>query len=110
MDYCSIGSNSTSEAESQTDLQSEFTDSAYSRKRFSTIGSRSRVNQTMKLGMLWDDSSFDSTPRTIKESGVHWHISNAQQCHARVVSTDFVLDAGDLFVVQINELQENGTL
>ena len=110
LDYCSIGSNSTSEAESQTDLQSEFTDSAYSRKRFSTIGSRSRVNQTMKLGMLWDDSSFDSTPRTIKESGVHWHISNAQQCHARVVSTDFVLDAGDLFVVQINELQENGTL
>jgi hypothetical protein len=110
LDYCSIGSNSTAEAESQTDLQTEFTDSAYSRKRFSTQGSRSRVSQTMKLGMLWDDSSFDSTPRTIKESGVHWAVSGTTKCHARVVSTDFVLDAGDLFVVQINELQENGTL
>ena len=110
LDYCSIGSSSTSEAESQTDLQAEFTDSAYSRKRFSTQGSRSRVSQTMKLGMLWDDSSFDSTPRTIKESGVHWAVSGTTKCHARVVSTDFVLDAGDLFVVQINELQENGTL
>ena len=110
LDYCSIGSNSTSEAESQTDLQAEFTDSAYARKRFSTQGSRSRVNQTMKLGMLWDDSSFDATPRTIKEAGVNWAISGTTKCHARVVSTDFVLDAGDLFVVQINELQENGTL
>ena len=110
LDYCSLGSNSTSEAESQTDLQAEFTDSAYARKRFSTQGSRSRVNQTMKLGMLWDDSSFDATPRTIKEAGVNWAISGSTKCHARVVSTDFVLDAGDLFVVQINELQENGTL
>jgi hypothetical protein len=110
LDYCSIGSSSTSEAESQTDLQSEFTDTAYSRKRFSTVGSRSRVNQTMKLGMLWDDSSFDATPRTIKEAGVNWASTGTLKCHARVVSTDFVLDAGDLFVVQINELQENGTL
>ena len=110
LDYCSIGSNSTAEAESQTDLQTEFTDSAYSRKRFSTQGSRSRVSQTMKLGMLWDDTSFDATPKTIKESGVHWAATGTTKCHARVVSTDFVLDAGDLFVVQINELQENGTL
>ena len=110
LDYCSIGTSSTAEAESQTDLQSEFTDTAYARKQFSTVGSKSRVNQTMKLGMLWDDTAFDSTPVTIKESGVHWHLSDASKCHARVVSTDFVLDAGDLFVVQINELQENGTL
>jgi|TARA_R110002074_G_scaffold344668_1_gene515044 hypothetical protein len=110
LDYCSVGSNSTAEAESQTDLQTEFTDTAYARKRFSTQGSRSRVNQTMKLGMLWDDSSFDATPRTIKEAGVHWAVTGTTKCHARVVSTDFVLDAGDLFVVQINELQENGTL
>lgn len=110
LDYCSVGSSSTAEAESQTDLQTEFTDTAYARKRFSTQGSRSRVNQTMKLGMLWDDSSFDATPRTIKEAGVNWAISGTTKCHARVVSTDFVLDAGDLFVVQINELQENGTL
>jgi hypothetical protein len=110
LDYSSIGTSSTAEAESQTDLQTEFTDTAYARKRFSTQGSRSRVNQTMKLGMLWDDTSFDSTPVTIKESGVHWALTGSLKCHARVVSTDFVLDAGDLFVVQINELQENGTL
>jgi hypothetical protein len=64
----------------------------------------------MKLGMLWDSSDFDSVPVTIRESGVHWHLTDASKCHARVVSTDFSLDTGDLFVVQINELQENGTL
>lgn len=110
LDYSSIGTSATAEAESQTDLQAEFGDAAYARLQFSVSGSRSRVNQTMKLGMLWDDSSFDSTPVTIREAGAHWHVSDASKCHARVVSTDFVLDAGDLFVVQINELQENGTL
>ena len=60
--------------------------------------------------MLWTGGSFDALPRTIKEAGVHWHLTDASKCHARVVSTDFVLDSGDLFVVQINELQENGTL
>jgi len=60
--------------------------------------------------MLWDEDDFDAVTRTIKEAGVHWHLSDASKCHARVVSTDFVLDSGDLFVVQINELQENGTL
>ena len=110
LNWSSIGTSATSESESQTDLQTEFTDSAYARKVFSTGGSRNRVNQTMKLGMLWDDTSFDSVPVTIREAGVHWHLSDASKCHARVVSTDFVLDAGDLFVVQINELQENGTL
>jgi hypothetical protein len=110
LNWNSLGSNSTAEAESQTDLQAEFTDTAYTRKVFSTAGSRTRTNQTMKLGMLWTGTDFDALPRTIKESGVHWHLSDSSKCHARVVSTDFVLDAGDLFVVQINELQENGTL
>jgi hypothetical protein len=110
LDYCSLGTSSTAEAESQTDLQTEFADAAYARKQFSTVGSRSRTNQTMKLGMLWTGASFDALPVTIKEAGVHWHLSDALKCHARVVSTDFVLSTGDLFVVQINELQENGTL
>jgi len=110
LNWNSLGSNSTAEAESQTDLQAEFTDTAYSRKVFSSAGSRSRVNQTMKLGMLWTGTDFDALPRTIKESGVHWALTGTTKCHARVVSTDFVLDSGDLFVVQINELQENGTL
>ena len=110
LDYCSLGSSSVAEAESQTDLTTEFTDSAYARKRFSTEGSRQRTNVTMKMGMLWSDSSFDSIPVTIKEAGIHWASTGTTKCHARVVSTDFALDAGDLFVVQINELQENGTL
>lgn len=110
LDWSSLGTSATAESESQTDLQAEFTDAAYTRRVFSTGGSRNRVNQTMKLGILWDDTSFDSVPVTIRESGVHWHLSDASKCHARVVSTDFVLDAGDLFVVQVNELQENGTL
>ena len=110
LNWNSLGSSSTAEAESQTDLQSEFTDTAYARKVFSSAGSKSRVNQTMKLGMLWTGASFDGLPRTIKESGVHWALTGTTKCHARVVSTDFVLDSGDLFVVQINELQENGTL
>ena len=110
LNWCSLGSSSTAESESQTDLQAEFADAAYARKVFSTAGVRTRVNQTMKLGMLWTEASFDALPRTIREAGVHWHLSDASKCHARVVSTDFVLDSGDLFVVQINELQENGTL
>lgn len=110
LNFSSIGSSATAEAESQTDLITEFTDTAYARKVFSTSGSRLRNNVTMKLGMLWDEDSFDATPRTIRESGVHWHLSDSAKCHARVVSSDFALDSGDLFVVQINELSENGTL
>ena len=110
LNWNSLGSSSTAESESQTNLQSPFTDAAYARKVFSTAGSRTRVNQTMKLGMLWDITSFDASPRTIREAGVHWGLTGTTNCHARVVSTDFILSTGDLFVVQINELQENGTL
>jgi hypothetical protein len=110
LDWASLGSSSTSEDEIQTDLIAEFTDTAYARQVFSTQGSQQRVNQTGKLGMLWDDTSFDATPRTIREAGIHWHLTNSASCHARVVSTDFILNAGDLFVSQISELQENGTL
>jgi len=110
LDWNSIGTSATAESESQTDLISEFTDAAYARKVFSTAGSSARVNQTMRLGMLWDSDSFDAAPVTIRESGIHWALTGTLKCHARVVSTDFVLDTGDLFVIQINELQENGTL
>lgn len=110
LDWNSIGSSATAESESQTDLQTEFTNALYARKVFSTAGSSARVNQTMKLGMLWDSGSFNTLPTTIRESGIHWALTGTLKCHARVVSTAFVLDSGDLFVVQINELQENGTL
>lgn len=109
-DWASLGSSGTSEDEIQTDLIAEFTDSAYARRVFSVEGSLQRVNQTAKYGMLWDDTNFDATPRSIREAGIHWHISNGSSCHARVVSTQFDLNAGDLFVSQISELQENGTL
>ena len=112
IDYMSLGTSSTSESESQTDLQSEFTDTAYARLQLSvaTGGQRKRVNQTMRCGMLWDDTNFDSVPVTIREAGLHWHLSDSSKCHARVASTDFIMDTGNLFVAQMNELQENGTL
>lgn len=110
LDYSGLGSSSTAESESQTDLIAEFTDTAYARLQFSVSGSRTRLNQTMKLGMLWDDTSFDATPRTIREAGVFWSLAASLNCHARVVSTDFILNAGDLFVVQTNETQANGTI
>jgi len=110
LDHASLGNSDSAEQESQTDLQAEFTDTAYARKVFSTVGTRQRVNETMKLGMLWDDTSFDGTPRTIKEAGVHWSLAASAACHARVVSTDFILNAGDIFTSQINESTANGTL
>ena len=67
LNWNSLGSSSTAEAESQTDLQSEFTDTAYARKVFSTAGSRSRVNQTMKLVILCIATSLEATPRIKKE-------------------------------------------
>lgn len=109
-DWASLGNSSSSESEAQTDLVSEFTDTAYARKQFSVEGQQARTNQTAKYGMLWDDTSFDATPRSIYEAGIHWHLTNSNSCHARVVSTLFTLNAGDLFVSQISELQENGVL
>jgi len=65
------------------------------------------LNQTAKYGVLWDDTDFDATPRNILESGLHWHTTDTAKMHARVTFTQFTLNAGDLFVIQINELQEN---
>lgn len=110
LDYSSIGTSGAAESESQTDLTAEDTGGSYVRKQFSVSGSRARVGQTMKLGMLWDEGDVSAVPIIIRESGVHWHVSTASTCHARVVSTPFTLDTGDLFVIQVNELHENGTL
>jgi hypothetical protein len=110
LDYNSLGTSSTAESASQTDLVAEDSGGSYARKRFSTEGSRARVNQTAKYGMLWTDTDVSTTPLGIKEAGIHWHASDASKMHARVVITTFTLDPGDLFVVQINELHENGTL
>ena len=59
--------------------------------------------------MLWDDTDIDVTPAVdIKESGLHWHVSNSSAMHARVTFTTFTFDPGDLFVIQMNEQQANG--
>jgi len=105
--YVSIGSNATAAVEGDTDLNTEFTNTAYSRKDLDVDGQRKVLNQTAKYGVLFDDTSFDSTPQDIKEAGLHWHTSAASKIHARVTFTTFQLNAGDLFVVQINELHAN---
>jgi len=106
--YVSVGSGGTAEVEGNTNLETEFTDTAYTRKDLDVDGQRTVLNQTAKYGVLWDDTDFDATPRTIRESGLHWHTTDTAKMHARVTFTAFTLNAGDLFVIQINELQENG--
>ena len=58
--------------------------------------------------MLWDDGDVSAVPISIKESGIHWHVSNGSSMHARVTFTTFSMASGDLFVTQINELHQNG--
>lgn len=105
--YVSIGSGSTAEVEGNTDLETEFTNTLYARKDLDATGQRKVINQTAKYGVLFDDTSFDTTPQDIKESGLNWHTSASSKLHARVTFTTFSLNTGDLFVIQINELQEN---
>jgi hypothetical protein len=113
VDYVSLGTSSTAEAESQTDLQAELSGSPYVRKQCSTQGSRAVVGVIAKYGMLFtttDVPSASSIPITIKEAGLHWHVSDASSCHARLAFSDFSLDAGDLLVIQANEQMSNGVL
>jgi len=105
--YVSIGSSGTAEVEGDVDLVSEFSNTLYARKDLDAVGQRKVLNQTAKYGVLFDDTSFDATPQTVRESGLHWHTTDASKMHARVTFTAFTLNAGDLFVIQINELQEN---
>ena len=110
LNFSSIGTSATAESETQTDLQAEDSGGPYVRKNIGTLGQRTRVNQTMKMGMVWDDTDVSAAGIVIRESGLHWTVATAANCHARVVTTAFTLNAGGLFVIQINELQENGTL
>ena len=106
----SLGTSATTATESQTDLVAEVSGGTptYARKAFSTDGQRKVINQTAKYGMLWDDTDIDVTPAVdIKESGLHWDVSAASKMHARVTFTTFTFDVGDLFVIQMNELQAN---
>jgi len=104
----SIGTDSTTATDSDTDLTSEDSGGSYARKAYASAGQRKVSSQTAKYGMLWDDGDISGAPLSIKESGVHWHVSNGSSMHARVTFTTFSLTSGDLFVTQINELHQNG--
>ena len=113
IDYVSLGTDGTAEAESQTDLQAELSGSPYVRKQLSVAGARAVVGVVAKYGMLFTTSdvpSASSIPITIREAGLHWHVSDASKCHARLAFSDFSLDAGDLLVIQANETMSNGVL
>lgn len=110
LDWASLGTSSTAENVSQTDLIAELTDTAYSRKQFSVAGTRTRTSQTAVFAMLWDDTSLDSPPTALTEAGIHWHASDTNKCHARAVFSSFSLGTGDTLVVRTTELQTNGTL
>lgn len=113
IDYVSLGTDGTAESESQTDLQAELSGSPYVRKQLSVAGARAVVGVVAKYGMLFTTSdvpSASSIPITIREAGLHWHVSDASKCHARLAFSDFSLDAGDLLVIQANETMSNGVL
>ena len=107
--HSSIGTNSTTATESDTDLNTEDTGGSYARAAFSgSLGQAKVASQTAKYGMLWNDSTISAAPLTIKEAGIHWHVTNASSMHARVTFTSFNLTKGNLFVTQMNELHQNG--
>ena len=113
LDFVSLGTSATAESESQTDLQAELSGSPYARRSLGTTGSKAVLGTTAKYGILFTSShipSSSSLPLTIREAGIHWHVSSASKCHARVVFSDFQMDAGDLLVIQINEQMSNGAL
>ena len=94
-------------------MTAERSGCAYVRKQWSTQGARAVVGTVVKYGMLFtttDVPSASSIPITIREAGLHWHVSDASKCHARLAFSDFALDAGDLLVIQANETMSNGVL
>ena len=110
LDYNSLGTSSTAEAVSQTNVQAEDSGGSYTRLQFSTSGVRSRTNQTLTLKALWADTNLSSSTLTVKESGVHWSSSGTTNCYSRAVFTDFTFQSGFLLLVSITEVHQNGTL
>jgi len=111
LNFISLGSNATTETTGDTDLGTEFTGGTptYARKNLDSTGSAEVTNQTAKYAVLWDDTDIDVTPSiSVKEAGLHWGVSGSSNIHAHVTFTTFTFDAGDLFVIQISELMENG--
>lgn len=109
-DWVSLGTSSTAETENDTGLAAEDSGGSYARRQLSVNGSRKVTNQTAKYGVLFSDTMVSSVPKTFKEAGLHWASTGSSNIHARVTYTDFNFSAGDLFVVQINELMQNGSV
>jgi len=111
IDFMSVGTSNAAENVDHDDLTAEITGGGYARRQCSTTGTRTRTNETMKLGNSFNDTQVGATiPVTLKEVGIHRHVSNADVCHARAVMTDFNLNTGDLFSALMSELHENGVL
>lgn len=106
--YVSLGKTSTTAVEGNTQLNLEMSAAPYARKDLSTEGQRKVVNQTAKYGVLFDDGDVEAPPVDIKEAGLHWASSGNNNMHAHVTFTTYSMTTGDLFVIQINELQANG--
>lgn len=107
--FMGIGTGATAESESQTALVTELSGAPYARKDLSVEGQRKVLNQTAKWGVTWDDGDVTSVPVTLKEAGL-FTASTGGIMHARVRHSDFTLNSGDLYVVQLNELHANGVL
>lgn len=111
IDYCSLGTSSTSENVTQTNVQSEDSGGSYARKQFSASGStRSRSDQTLTLETVWADTNVSAVPITVYESGVHWDSSGISNCYSRVTFSGFQIQPDYLLVVSIRETHQNGTL
>lgn len=109
INWISLGTSSTAESENDTGLGAEDSGAPYARKQLSVDGSRKVTNQTAKYGVLFDDGDISSVPKSINEAGLHWASSGSSNIHSRVTFTTFSFTTGDLFVVQINELHQNGS-
>jgi len=107
--HVGIGTSTVAEAESQTGLQSEDSGGSYARRALASAGQRKVTNQTAKYGMLWQDSHVSAVPLAISEAGLFTAVTSGI-CHARIVFSTFTMSSGDLFVVQCNELHQNGSL
>lgn len=111
IDYCSLGTSSTAEVVTQTNVQTEDSGGSYARKQFSASGStRSRTDQTLTLETVWADTNVSSVPKTFYEAGVHWASSGTTNCYSRVTFTGFQMQTDYLFVITIRETHLNGTL
>lgn len=109
-DWFSLGTGTTAEDETQTDLVTEDSGGSYARIQSSVSGQRKVLNQTFKAGVQWLDSNISATGIVVGEVGYNWTVSTAGTCLARSVPTAFTFSAGDIYVTRLNISMANATL